>query len=130
MENPADTQQSIWITQDGQVRWDVPKETEMLTLEERRLPQGQDDGDVKDLIEKTVTSSERDWRIFRHGVPTEKAKEWVVETLKEAEEHREVDLEDEGPTPAACADTGSDPSPKRKPSGGSFEVFEDKAFKR
>ena len=67
--------------------WDTPDDTEILTLEERQVPRGKDEDGGKELIEKVVTSSEQDWRIFRHGAPTEEAKEWVVETLKETGDH-------------------------------------------
>ena len=70
---------------------------------------------MKELIGKAVTSSEQDWRIFRHGVPTEEAEAWVVEALQEVGEHPKVDLEEEVRIPAACVDTGSELNPRRKP---------------
>ena len=107
MENPADATQSIWISDDGQVRWSAPNGQEILTLEERQLPQGKDSDDVKDLIEGAVTSNERDWRIFRHGVPTDDARKLVLEDLIERGEHCEAESEGDGSIPTACADIGS-----------------------
>ena len=112
------------------MRWDTPDDTEILRLEERQAPRGQGEDDVKELIETAVTSSEQDWRIFRHGAPTEEAKQRVVEVLKEVGEDPKVDLEEEGRIPAVCVDTGPELNPKRKPSGDDTIVFEDRPLEK
>ena len=105
-----------------------------MTLEQRTLPGKDNAEDVKELMEAAMSAREEDWRIFRHGVPTEEVAQRILEEMKNCaaqeepskDEAHEVDAprDDLKPSggnvaPTACADTESG-----FPSKGDQEVWD------
>ena len=55
-------------------------------MEERQIPSADNAENVAELIQQVGTSREQDWRVFRHGVPTDEAAEQVAKELLEVRE--------------------------------------------
>ena len=76
-EDPLDSKKRIWLSTEGDTLWDVPDDKDIVTFEERTLPE--EWSDLKELLQKLEGGSEKDWRVFRHGVATEEAKRFHEE---------------------------------------------------
>merc|ERR1712194_411400 len=76
-EDPEDAKKRVWLSSAGDTLWKVPEADEIATFEEREMPE--DWTDVKAVMQRIEGGSERDWRVFRHGVSTEEAKRFTEE---------------------------------------------------
>ena len=73
------------------MRWGVPDEDAVLTFEERTVPSG---GDALETMKLLETAAEKDWRVFRHGIPTIESKKFNEEN-EESEEDQDDKIDEE-----------------------------------
>ena len=63
--------EKVWVSSEGTVLWNTPKDGDILTFEQRSIPDHS--SGIKEKATAADLQTDRDWRRFKHGLPTEES---------------------------------------------------------